>query len=159
MKEAGITIIFRGEGNSLIRKKLSITDTFSTSSAKKKISTSFSLQQHTKLLRGGIKMSIFQNVTISGTEGKYEIAGEARIETDEIQYSVEDGENFIDSGKIHIDNNNGDWVDFNFNISLPKDVLPVFGVLSLTLYEIKEDGEMVNEEGYTLDKLNEEEGI
>ncbi|SDO11311.1 hypothetical protein [Alkalicoccus daliensis] len=104
-------------------------------------------------------MSIFQNVTISGEKGNYEVKGEAKIETDAFQYSVEDGENFIDSGNVSFDKKEGDWGDFQIEINIPKDMLPVFGVLSLTLYEMKEDGEMVNEEGFTLDKLNEEEGM
>lgn len=103
-------------------------------------------------------MSTFRNVKVSGQEGKYEVKGEAKLTTGKISYTIEDGHKYLEKGSIQVEPGNDSWKSFEMNLFVPKEYLPAFGVLTMTLYEVgAETGQEINEESFTLDELNESE--
>lgn len=105
-------------------------------------------------------MSRFRNVTVSGTAGSYQITGEAKTPSGEISYTIEDGHRYLEQSSFQVEKSEDKWISFQLNVFVPREYLPAFGVLTMTLYEVRADNHTeMNKESFTLDELNESEQI
>lgn len=94
----------------------------------------------------------FRNITVSGSQGKYVITGEARVFEATIQYEVEDGHYIFSKGFTTASEGAPGWGAFTFNIDIPKKSLPDNATLSLILFEESaKDGSRINELVVTLE--------
>jgi hypothetical protein len=96
----------------------------------------------------------FRNILVSGSNGIYTVAGEARVFEATLQYEVEDGHVIFVEGFTTASQGGPEWGIFLININIPQEQLPEYGTLTLILFEISaEDGSRINEYSVTLDTL------
>lgn len=88
----------------------------------------------------------FRNIAVSGSQGNYVVAGEARIFEATLQYEVEDGHFVYIEGFETASVGAPDWGTFTINIDLPEEDLPQNATLMLNLFESSPmDGSRINE--------------
>lgn len=93
-----------------------------------------------------ISNNAFRNILVSGSDGKYTVAGEARVFEATLQYEVEDGHIIYLEGFETASGGAPDWGIFKIDINIPKDHLPQYGQLTLILFEESaDDGSRINE--------------
>ncbi|MEC3883562.1 BsuPI-related putative proteinase inhibitor [Halobacillus sp. HZG1] len=88
----------------------------------------------------------FRDLTITGENGSYVVNGEARVFEGSFLYSVEDGHNVqIEPTAFQVDEGAPSWSAFELKIDIPEEDLPMFGTLTLTLFEESaQDGSPTN---------------
>ncbi|MBY0121059.1 Gmad2 immunoglobulin-like domain-containing protein [Bacillus sp. S/N-304-OC-R1] len=99
-------------------------------------------------------MEAFQNIEVSGNKGRYTVTGEARPESGEFYYLVEDGHNeFISEKKQTTKKHFPEWSPFTININIQEESFPNSGTIILYLYERNKEGKMINALPVTLEKI------
>lgn len=97
----------------------------------------------------------FRNVMVTGSQGSYQISGEARVYEATIQYEVEDGHIQFIKSFTTASTGAPDWGTFTIEVDIPEEELPGYGVLMLILYEESaEDGSRLHELPVILEDLN-----
>lgn len=100
----------------------------------------------------------FRSIIVSGSNGTYTIAGEARVFEATVQYEVEDGHIIFDEGFVTASTGGPEWGIFKIDIQIPEESLPEFGTISIILYsESAEDGSRLHELAVPLENFNETE--
>ena len=101
----------------------------------------------------------FRDITVTGEKGKYVVKGEARVHEGNFLYSVEDGHNVhIEPTSFQVDEGAPSWSTFELTIDIPEEDLPLFGTLTLTLFEESaEDGSPTNVNYIPLENFQPEE--
>ncbi|MBV1757678.1 MAG: hypothetical protein KMY55_07520 [Dethiosulfatibacter sp.] len=97
----------------------------------------------------------FRNIAVSGSQGNYIVAGEARIFEANLQYEVEDGHYIYLEGFATASEGAPSWGTFTFNINIPEEDLPNNATLMLILFESSPmDGSRINELPVVLETFN-----
>jgi len=97
----------------------------------------------------------FRNIAVSGSQGNYIVAGEARIFEANLQYEVEDGHYIYLEGFATASEGAPSWGTFTFNINIPEKDLPNNATLMLILFESSPmDGSRINELPVVLETFN-----
>jgi hypothetical protein len=87
----------------------------------------------------------FCNVEVSGSGGQYTVTGEARVFEAVMNYTVEDGHNFIVEDFYMLDEGAPSWSSFTLELDIPQVKLPDNGTLTLELFEYSaKDGSKIN---------------
>lgn len=100
--------------------------------------------------------SAFRNVKVEGTAGKYKVTGEARVSEGGFMYHVEDGHNLLveDTPVQVAEDADSSWSEFELDIEIPEEQLPVNGTLTLVLYEEnKKEGKPGSQHHVTLEQI------
>ncbi len=80
-----------------------------------------------------------RNLGVTGEQGNYQVTGETNLEAD-LNYSVEDG-HFVLVEETAVDvSGEGEWKEFNFDISMDEADLPDYGAWSL-VFSWEDNGE------------------
>lgn len=92
------------------------------------------------------KNAAFQNIFVTGENGKYVITGETRSANGEFFFTVEDGHNeWITGKKKTVSEVYPTWSKFKIEVSVPIEKLPKKnGSVILYLFERSSDGKMLN---------------
>jgi hypothetical protein len=98
----------------------------------------------------------FRNILVSGSQGTYTVAGQARIFEAVLQYEVEDGHFIFQKGFEMASEGAPEWGIFTIDIQIPEGELPDYGQLRLILFEESaKDGSRINELSIPLENFNE----
>lgn len=99
--------------------------------------------------------SAFRNIVASGEKGNYVVKGEARAFEGVFFYTVEDGHEYlIEETKVEVNQGAPAWEPFELKISIPEELLPVNGTLTLSLYEYSsKDHSMINIQNVKLEQI------
>ncbi|HHY72514.1 MAG TPA: hypothetical protein GX497_04655 [Bacillus bacterium] len=98
--------------------------------------------------------SAFRNIDLSGSNGKYIVKGEASVFEGVFYYTVEDGHEYqIEETKVALENGAPAWEPFELKITIPEDLLPLNGTLTLELFEKSSKDQSTINQYYT--KLDE----
>ncbi|MBO8156247.1 MAG: hypothetical protein H0Z32_07310 [Bacillaceae bacterium] len=97
----------------------------------------------------------FRNVEVEGTNGKYKVTGEARVFEGVFMYNVEDGHQLlVEDTPVQVGEGAPSWSEFEIEIDIPEDQLPVNGTLTLVLYEgSAKDGTPTNQVYVSLEQI------
>jgi hypothetical protein len=97
----------------------------------------------------------FRNIETTGSNGEYVVTGEARVFEGAFLYTVEEGHDYlVDETVIEVNEGAPTWAPFEFEISIPEDLLPINGTLTLSLYERSaKDHSIVNQYFVKLDEI------
>jgi len=88
----------------------------------------------------------FRNILVSGSQGVYTIAGEARVFEGHLHYEVEDGHFILQEGSATASEGAPGWGIFKIDIQIPEEDLPEYATVTLVLFEISaKDGSRINE--------------
>ncbi|MCA1022527.1 BsuPI-related putative proteinase inhibitor [Halobacillus litoralis] len=92
------------------------------------------------------KGEAFRKVTVSGEKGSYVVKGEARVFEGSFLYSVEDGHHVqVSPTPVQVEEGAPSWSPFEFNISIPEEDMPDYGMVTLILFEeSSEDGRPIH---------------
>ena len=102
-----------------------------------------------------VQNQAFRNIAVSGSQGNYVVAGEARIFEANLQYEVEDGHFIYLEGFATASEGAPSWGTFTFNINIPAEDLPQNATLMLILFESSPmDGSRINELPVVLETFN-----
>ncbi len=97
----------------------------------------------------------FRNIAVSGSQGNYVVAGEARVFEANLQYEVEDGHYIYLEGFVTASEGAPSWGTFTININIPEEDLPSHATLMLILFESSPmDGSRINELPVVLETFN-----
>ncbi|MYL51217.1 hypothetical protein GLV98_17100 [Halobacillus litoralis] len=101
----------------------------------------------------------FRDITVTGEKGSYVVKGEARVFEGSFMYSVEDGHNVqVEPTAFQVDEGAPSWSTFELEIDIPEEDLPMFGTLTLTLFEESaKDGSPTNVNYIPLENFQPEE--
>ncbi|GEN52926.1 BsuPI-related putative proteinase inhibitor [Halobacillus faecis] len=101
----------------------------------------------------------FRDITVSGEKGSYVVKGEARVFEGSFMYSVEDGHHVhVEPTAFQVDEGGPSWSAFELKIDIPEEDLPMFGTLTLTLFEESaQDGSPTNINYIPLENFQPEE--
>lgn len=79
----------------------------------------------------------FRNITVEGEKGSYIVKGEARVFEGAFMYSIEDGHNVIvEPTAVQVDGSGApSWSPFEIEVSIPKEKLPEFGTMTMSIFE------------------------
>ncbi|WP_231314137.1 BsuPI-related putative proteinase inhibitor [Neobacillus sedimentimangrovi] len=98
--------------------------------------------------------TVFRNIMVSGTKGKYLIKGEVRPQKSIVYYSVEDGHvEYIQEHPLKVLGNRDEWTPFQLTIDIPKDKLPQNASLLLNLYGRDHKGQIEHMYPIVLEKF------
>ncbi|MDQ6420572.1 Gmad2 immunoglobulin-like domain-containing protein [Paenibacillus sp. LHD-117] len=87
----------------------------------------------------------FCNIRVSGSGGQYIVSGEGRVFEAVMNYSVEDGHNYLLENHHMLDEGAPAWSPFTLDIVIPPEKLPANGTLTLELFEYSaKDGSRIN---------------
>ncbi|MEH7122141.1 Gmad2 immunoglobulin-like domain-containing protein [Bacillus sp. JJ1503] len=96
----------------------------------------------------------FRKIEVSGEKGSYTVIGEARSNSGEFFYVVEDGHNeFISEKRLATKEKFPSWSTIKIDINFPEENFPESGTIILYLYERNEEGKMINALPVILDKV------
>jgi hypothetical protein len=97
----------------------------------------------------------FRNILVSGSQGNYTVAGQARVFEATVQYEVEDGHVIFQQGFETASEGAPNWGIFTIDIQIPEDEMPDYGQLRLILFEESpKDGSRINELSVPLENFN-----
>ncbi|WLR53881.1 BsuPI-related putative proteinase inhibitor [Mesobacillus subterraneus] len=98
---------------------------------------------------------VFKGVVTAGSNGIYEIKGEARPINGKFYYTAEDGHNqLIPETEVIPGEKYHQWNPFLLEISIPEAKLPQNGSVILNLYERSKDGEIIHTYPVLLERFN-----
>ncbi|WP_458414357.1 Gmad2 immunoglobulin-like domain-containing protein [Schinkia sp. CFF1] len=102
-----------------------------------------------------VNSDVFRNITITGDKGEYVVKGEASVHEGVFYYTVEDGHEYqVEETKVSVEKGAPAWGPFELNISIPEDMLPLNGTLTLELFERSaKDNSAINQYYTKLDEF------
>ncbi len=88
---------------------------------------------------------VFREMTMSGEDGKYSVAGEANVNNGEFFYTIDDGHNiFVEDKAVKVDDPEKEWSPFSLEIEVDPAELPESGALVMTIYEKDKNGQPIH---------------
>ncbi|MBX0357140.1 BsuPI-related putative proteinase inhibitor [Halobacillus sp. Nhm2S1] len=133
------------------------------------VTQSFTIEEETDEEEGSEKQApssqydgdgqAFRDITVTGEKGSYVVKGEARVFEGSFIYSVEDGHNVqVEPTAFQVNEGAPSWSTFELEIDIPEEDLPMFGTLTLTLFEESaQDGSPTNMNYIPLENFQPEE--
>lgn len=110
-----------------------------------------------EITRGMIPLEnkAFRNIIVSGSQGNYTVAGQARVFEATLHYEVEDGHVIFLEGFETASEGAPGWGIFTIDIQILEGELPDYGQLRLILFEESaKDGSRVHELSIPLENFN-----
>ncbi len=99
----------------------------------------------------------FRSIIVSGSNGTYTIAGEARVYEATVKYEVEDGHIIFDENFVTASAGGPEWGIFKIDVQIPQESLPSFGTISIILYsESAKDGSRLHELAVPIENFNQD---
>ncbi|MGP4077234.1 BsuPI-related putative proteinase inhibitor [Halobacillus sp. K22] len=99
----------------------------------------------------------FRNIEVSGKDGTYTVTGEALVSKGSFTYQVEDGHHLLIEPETMKVGNDSEWAPFTLELSIPREDLPDFGTVTLTLTAKSEGTEDETSKNIALEEISQSE--